>query len=173
GGVGLPPLSASSLDTIRSFMPDFANPRNPLDGTGAMYEDARLFPQLFDVMLREDAVDVVAVNLRVNVPRPGGAAPSRQFSRAMIEALARHPDRLGLAFSSFAGGALHQEVVGPPADAGVPFLEGTETAMLAIRHARDHRRFLERSESPRSSPPAPRAGVRLGGILGNADAIRL
>src|SRR5262249_43287091 len=73
-GVELPPLSAASVETMRGFMPDFANPRNPLDGTGAMYEDARLFPQLFDVMLREDAVDVVAVNLRVNVPRPGGGA---------------------------------------------------------------------------------------------------
>src|SRR5262249_56149201 len=139
GGVGLPPLSASSLDTIRSFMPDFANPRNPLDGTGAMYEDARLFPQLFDVMLREDAVDVVAVNLRVNVPRPGGAAPSRQFSRAMIEALARRPDRLVLAFSSFAGGDLDQEGVGPLAHARVPVLPSTAPAMLAIRHAPDHR----------------------------------
>src|SRR5262249_27857239 len=55
-GVELPPLSAASVETMRGFMPDFANPRNPLDGTGAMYEDARLFPQLFDVMLREDAV---------------------------------------------------------------------------------------------------------------------
>ena len=172
-GVELPPLSAPSIDTMRSFMPDFANPRNPLDSTGAMYEDARLFPQLFDVMLREDTIDVVAVNLRVNVPKPGGAAPSRGFSRAMIESLPRHPDRLVRAVSSFAGGDLDQEVIGPLADAGVPFLESTETAMLAIRHARDCRRFLDRSESPRSSPPPPRASARLGGTLGNADAMRL
>src|SRR5262245_17977697 len=39
-GVELPPLSAATVQTLRSFMPDFANPRNPLDGTGAMYEDA-------------------------------------------------------------------------------------------------------------------------------------
>jgi acyl-CoA synthetase (NDP forming) len=78
-----------------------------------------------------------------------------------------------LAFSSFAGGDLDQEVIGPLADVGVPFLESTETAMLAIRHARDHRRFLERSESPRSSSPPPRASARLGGTLGNADAMRL
>jgi len=90
-GVELPPLSPASVETMKSFMPDFANPRNPLDGTGAMYEDARLFPQLFDVMLREEAIDVVAVNLRVNVPKPGGGAPSRQFSRAMVEALPRNP----------------------------------------------------------------------------------
>src|SRR5213593_5279135 len=144
-GVELPPLSAASVETLRSFMPNFANPRNPLDGTGAMYEDARLFPQLFDVLLQDEAIDVVAVNLRVNVPRPGGGAPSRPFSRAMIAALPKNPGRLVLAFSSFAGGDLDQEVVRPLADAGVPFLESTETAMLALRYAREHRRFLDRT----------------------------
>ena len=172
-GNELPPLSAASVETMKGFMPDFANPRNPLDGTGAMYEDARLFPQLFDVMLREDAIDVVAVNLRVNVPKPGGGAPSRQFSRVMVEALPKNPGRLVLAFSSFAGGDLDQEVVGALADAGVPFLESTETAMLALRHAREHRRFLDRPDSPHASPSAPRASVRLNGTLGNADTMQL
>ena len=181
-GVPTPPIAPGSScrrcrrprsRRMKSFMPDFANPRNPLDGTGAMYEDARLFPQLFDVMLREEAIDVVAVNLRVNVPKPGGGAPSRQFSRAMIEALPRNPDRLVLAFSSFAGGDLDQEVVGALADAGVPFLESTETAMLALRHAREHRRFLDRPDLPHSSPAAPRASARLSGTLGNADAMQL
>jgi acetyltransferase len=177
-GVELPPLSAASITTMKGFMPDFANPRNPLDGTGAMYEDARLFPQLFDVMLREEAVDVVAVNLRVNVPRPGGGAPSRQFSRAMIEALPKNPQRLVIAFSSFAGGDIDLEVVRPLADAGVPFLEGTETAMQALRHAREHRRFLDRTGPAPASPAArqpaaARAGRRTGGVLDNADAMQL
>ena len=186
-GVELPPLSAASVEAMRGFMPDFANPRNPLDGTGAMYEDARLFPQLFDVMLREDAVDVVAVNLRVNVPKPGGGAPSRQFSRAMIEALPKHPARLVVAFSSFAGGDLDQEVVRPLAEAGVPFLESTETAMLALRHAREHRRFLDRpgigqpgtptrgagAAAPHAGPSASRPSAGTSRVLGNTAAMQL
>jgi len=138
-------------------------------------------------MLREDAVDVVAVNLRVNVPRPGGGAPSRQFSRAMIEALPKHPARLVVAFSSFAGGDLDQEVVRPLAEAGVPFLESTETAMLALRHAREHRRFLDRPETPHPGPPArgagavaphagpsaSRASAGTSRVLGNSDAMQL
>jgi len=173
GGVELPPLSAASVDTLKTFMPDFGNPRNPLDGTGAMYEDASLFPRLFDVMLRDEAVDVVAVNLRVNVPRPGGGAPSRPFSRAMIDTLANNPGRLVLAFSSFAGGDLDQEVVRPLADAGVPFLESTETTMLALRHAREHRRFLDRAESVAPSAPAGRPRARLSGTLGATEAMAL
>jgi len=176
-GVELPPLSATSVETLKAFMPDFANPRNPLDGTGAMYEDTRLFPQLFDVLLRDEAVDVLAVNLRVNVPRPGGGAPSRQFSRAMSEALQTGTDRLVLAFSSFAGGDLDQEVVHTLAEVGVPFLESTETAMLAVRNAREHRRFLERPEAmtPSAVAAPPRAISRPAGrgVLGNVEAMQL
>jgi acetyltransferase len=173
-GVELPPLSPASVGRMRSFMPDFANPRNPVDGTGAMYEDARLFPQLFDTLLHDDAIDVLAVNLRVNVPRPGGAAPSREFSRAMSEAL-RGADRLVVAFSSFAGGDLDPEVIQTLAEAGVPFLESTETAMLALRNAREHRRFLEQPIAAGAEPVTPRAVARpLGrGVLANAEAARM
>ena len=132
----------------------------------------RLFPQLIDILLRDDAIDVVAVNLRVNVPKPGGCAPSRQFSHGSSRRCGG-TDRLVLAFNSFAGGDLDQEVVGALADVGVPFLESTETALLALRHAREHRRFLDRPDSPPSSRAAPRASARLSGTLGNADAMQL
>jgi acetate---CoA ligase (ADP-forming) len=174
-GVELPPLSAASVETMKGFMPDFANPRNPLDGTGAMYEDARLFPQLLDTLLRDEVIDVLAVNLRVNVPKPGGLAPSRQFSRAMSEALRGGADRLVVAFSSFAGGDLDPEVIHTLAEAGVPFLESTETAMLALRNAREHRRFLERPIEASVGFVPPRAiGRPLGrGVLASAEATRL
>ncbi|MBI1734748.1 MAG: acetate--CoA ligase family protein, partial [Candidatus Rokubacteria bacterium] len=94
---------------------------------------------------------------RVNVPKPGGWAPSRQFSTQMREALAGGTDRLVVAFNSFAGGDLDREVVQTLAGAGVPFLEGTESAMQALRHARDHRRFLERR---RERAAARQAGLR-------------
>jgi acyl-CoA synthetase (NDP forming) len=156
-GVELPPLSPASVTALRSFMPDFANPRNPLDGTGAMYENPELFPRLLDVLLTDEATDVVAVNLRANVPRPGAWAPSREFSRAIGAAVSRGTDRLVACFSSFAGGDLDPEVVRTLAEAGVPFLESTETALRALRHAREHRRFLDAPASD-PSPGVTRAG---------------
>src|SRR3989441_1336305 len=50
-GVPLPPLSVSTADTLRGFMPEFFTPRNPLDGTGAMYEDPALSPRIIDTLL--------------------------------------------------------------------------------------------------------------------------
>jgi acetyltransferase len=176
-GVELPPLSPSSVETMRSFMPDFANPRNPVDGTGAMYENPELFPRLIDTLLRDEATDVLAINLRVNVPRPGGGAPSRQFSRVIGEALKRGTDRLVLGFNSFAGGDLDPEVIRTLAEVGVPFLESTETAMLALRHAREHRAFLDRpanaGASPLASSPSSVVAAAPGGVLPNAEAMRL
>jgi len=113
------------------------------------------------------------VNLRVNVPRPGGGAPSRPFSRAMIAALPKNPGRLVLAFSSFAGGDLDQEVVRALADGGVPFLESTETAMLALRNAREHRRFLDRPERAPSATPSPRSRGGASGTLSSTETMQL
>ena len=143
-GVELPPLSPASLDALRAVMPDYGNPRNPLDGTGTMYENGEIFPRLVDTLLRDDAIDVLAVNLRANVPRPGGWAPSREFARVIAAAARAGTDRLVFCYGSHAAGDLDPDVVAPLAEAGVPFLESTETAMQALRHAREYHRFLFR-----------------------------
>jgi acetyltransferase len=174
-GVELPPLAPSTLDSLRGVMPDFANPRNPLDGTGAMYENPALFPRLIDALLHDETIDVVAFNTRVTVPAPGGWAPARDFARALGEAVRKGTDRLVLCFNSFAGGDLDQEVVRPLAEAGIPFLEGSETTLRALGHLRAHREFLDRPVTPRSAGagratgPSPGAG----GVLESGEAMRL
>jgi acetyltransferase len=87
------------------------------------------------------------------VPKPGGWAPNRRFAEIVGDKVAAGTDKLVVAFSSFAGANLDPDVVRPLAKAGVPFLEGTETAMLALRHLRAHREFLARD--PRPTRPAP------------------
>jgi acyl-CoA synthetase (NDP forming) len=168
-GLDLPPLAPASVAALARFMPDFANPRNPLDGTGAMYEDASLFPRMLEVLLGDAGIDVLAVNLRANVPKPGGWAPSRQFTTLIGEALARGTDKLVVAFSSFAGGELDGEVVEPLAAAGVPFLDGTETAMLALRHARG----LGQPPAPAASAPRAAEAPASGTTVGNQEAMTL
>jgi acetate---CoA ligase (ADP-forming) len=170
-GLELPPLSAPTVETLRGVMPDFATPRNPLDGTGAMYEDPTLFPRILDTLLHDETVDVVAFNQRAQVAAPGGWAPARAYVEPLTAALRRGTDRLVLCFSSFAGGDLDQEVVGPLAEVGVPYLEGSESMLLALRHLRAYRRGLERSTIPPSPPATPAPG--LAGVLSGDEARRL
>jgi len=174
-GVELPSLSPASVEALRAVMPDFGNPRNPLDGTGAMYENDEIFPRLVETLLGDDTVDVLAVNMRANVPRPGGWAPSRQFARVLETAVRAGTDRLVFCFGSHAAGDLDQEVVGPLAEAGVPFLEATETAMQALRHVREYHRFLARPARP-SVASAACGGAwtpSARGVLPNAEAMHL
>ena len=173
-GVELPPLANASAEAIRRFMPDFATPRNPLDGTGAMYENATLFPGMIDVLLHDETIDVLAVNLRANVPPPGGWAPSRQFSVDLRDAVRKGTGRFVICFSSFPGGDLDQEVVATLAEAGIPFLEGSETTMLALRHLQEHRRFLDRPRD-RAQMASSRAPIDpdTHGVLGSLDGMQL
>ena len=174
-GMELPPLAAPTVETLRSFMPDFANPRNPLDGTGAMYENPALFPRVIDVLLHDEMIDVIAFNTRVNVPPASGWAPARNYTQTLCEAVRRGTDRLVLCFNSFAAGDLDQEVIRPLAEAGVPFLEGSETALLALRNLRAYRAFLDRPVAPGPAKPATAAGLPTGaaGVLSGGEAMRL
>src|SRR5207247_2319676 len=56
----------------------------------------------------------------------------------------------------------------------VPFLESTETTMQALRHAREHRHFLDRPVAARAETGAPRPTARPEGrgVLANVDAER-
>jgi acetyltransferase len=172
-GVELPPLSTETAARLRTVLPGYASARNPLDGTGTMYDDPTLFPRLFDVLLHDDGTDVLAFNTRATVPRPGGWAPARQFTQAMCEALRGGTDRLVLCFNSFAGADLDPEVVQPLAEVGVPFLESTETAMRAIHNVRAHRRFLEEAPKPGAALRPAAFPVDGHGVVDNASTMRL
>jgi acyl-CoA synthetase (NDP forming) len=172
-GMELPPLAAPTVETLRSFMPDFANPRNPLDGTGAMYENPEIFPRVLDVLLHDEAIDVVAFNTRVNVPPASGWAPARNYTKTLCDAVRSGTDRLVFCFNSFAAGDLDQEVIRPLAEAGIPFLEGSETTLLALRNLRTYRAFLERPPVVHAPAPATRPRPLGDGALSGVEAARL
>jgi len=172
-GMELPPLAASTVEALRGFMPDFANPRNPLDGTGAMYENPEIFPRVIDVLLRDEAIDVLAFNTRVNVPPASGWAPARNYTETLCKAVRSGTDRLVLCFNSFAAGDLDQEVVRPLAEAGIPFLEGSETTLLALRNLRAYRTFMDRPDAGPAKTTAAGRSLGPSGVLSGGEAMRL
>src|SRR5207248_8338139 len=111
---------------------------------GAMYENPALFPCMLRTLLEDDGLDIVAINLNADRPRPSGHAPARSFSRAIKAELENGTDRLVLCFSSVTGGPLDGQTLETLAEAGVPYLEGTETALQAIHHLRQYRIHLQR-----------------------------
>lgn len=153
-GVAMPRLSSDSAERLVSeVLPDFGNPRNPLDGTGAMFEDPNVFPGLMDVAVADDAFDVVAVNLGHRPPE-GPWAPMREFAKNIASLPAEVRSRV-VGYSSMAGGPVDSELMQTLLDAEVPLLLGSEYAMKAIA------RVADRNETPaengRSSQPGAAA----------------
>ena len=68
-GLKVPELSDDSKARLPEVLPDFGNLNNPLDDTGAMYDDDKIFPRLLQALIDDANIDIVTVNLEANDPR--------------------------------------------------------------------------------------------------------
>jgi len=147
-GVTMAPLQESSEQQLRDeVLPDFGNPRNPLDGTGAMFENPDVFPGLLAVAVDDENSDIVAVNLGQRPP--GGAwAPMRNFAKNIAE-LSDDKRKRVVGYGSMSVGPMDDVLMATLRDAGVPFLAGSDLAMSAIAKVAANNRA--RSAGPISS----------------------
>src|SRR5205823_5500936 len=122
-----PDLSDETKSQLREILPDFGNPHNPLDGTGAMYDDEKIFPRLLDALIHDANMDVVTVNIEANDPRPKELKSGNRFSAATTKAAAASQKPIAI-FSSVIGGAVDPDIVFPLRAAGAPLMEAAEFA---------------------------------------------
>jgi acetyltransferase len=139
-GLNVPELSDDSKARLPAVLPDFGNLNNPLDGTGAMYDDDKIFPRLLQALIDDANIDIVTVNLEANDPRPKELKSSNRFSQAIANAAAGANKPIAI-FSSVVGGPVDPEILLPLRTAGVPLMEGAESAMSALRHLADYHQF--------------------------------
>jgi acetyltransferase len=154
-GVALAPLDASTKDQINAVMPEFGSVTNPIDGTGAIYDDPSLLPKLFDVVLRDPGRPVVAASVSA---RPVGSEAMRRLA-STIAAAAGGSGRTFVAFQySPLGGPLDPEVLKTLHSADIPFLLGTPNAMRVLKHLPRRREFWARAglaeQTKRAKSPA-------------------
>jgi acetyltransferase len=129
-GVALAPLQAATREAIEAAMPEFGSVTNPIDATGAMYDDAALLPKLFDAVLAEPGRPAIAASVSA---RPVGNKHMRHFAETMA-GVARATGRTIVAYQySPLGGPLDADLIRMLHGAQVPFLLGTSNAMRALR----------------------------------------
>lgn len=161
-GVAMAPLSQTVTDEIGRLLPDFGTPRNPIDGTGTLFEDETLFPALFGSLLGDDSKSVIAVNANARLSDED-PVPEHGFARA-IAAAAHGSDRTIVAYATSALAANDRDMIRILRDAGVPYLAGTQRAMRAIANLHTYQ------ERPRQKEPAVHpVQVREIDPLGTAD----
>ncbi len=142
-GLEVPELTASTKLQLQEAIADFGNMNNPLDGTGAMYDDTSLFPRLLQALIDDANIDMVAVNLEANDSRPKELKSGTRFSAAVEKAAASSRKPIAC-FSSVAGGPIDPEILLPLREAGVPLMEGAEGATAALRNVAENDEFQKR-----------------------------
>jgi acetyltransferase len=105
-----------------------------------MFEDETIFPRLLEALIDDPNMDVIAVNIHVNDPRPKHVRSSDRFATkaATIAADSRKPVA---AYTSVVGGAVDAEIVHSLRISGVPLMEGGEFAMTVLRNLSDYHEF--------------------------------
>lgn len=172
-GLDVPELTETTKSQLQIAVADFGNMNNPLDGTGAMYDDEKIFPRLLQALIDDANIDVVTVNLEANDPRPRELKSGNRFATA-IENAATASAKAIASFSSIVGGPVDPEILQSLRAAGVPLMEGAECATMAIRHLADYFEF-QQSRRPETANPASRTlSTKLSpGILPTEAAFRL
>jgi acyl-CoA synthetase (NDP forming) len=139
-GLEVPELTETTKHQLQETVADFGNMNNPLDGTGAMYDDEKIFPRLVQALIDDANIDVVTVNLEANDPRPKELKSGNRFSAATENAAASSKKPIAC-FSSVVGGAIDPEILLSLREAGVPLMEGAECATAAIRNLAEYYEF--------------------------------
>jgi acetate---CoA ligase (ADP-forming) len=171
-GLEVPELTESTKSHLQEAVADFGNMNNPLDGTGAMYDDEKIFPRLLQALIDDANIDVVSINLEANDPRPKELKSGNRFAQA-IETAAASSKKPIACFSSVVGGPVDPEILLPLRKAGVPLMEGAECATTTIRNLAEYYEFqTNRQSTPAITAPAP-ARKLASGILPAEAAYRL
>ena len=148
-GLPLAQFEPQTKERLRAVQPDFGSVTNPLDGTGAMYDDPALMPKIFGALTGERRRPVIAASVSV---RAGGNESMRRLASHIAEA-ARSSGRTFVAFQyTPLGGPLDSEMIGTLHAAKVPILLGTTNAMRALRYLPIRRAYWARDAVPAERP---------------------
>jgi acetate---CoA ligase (ADP-forming) len=139
-GLDVPELTETTKARLQAAVADFGNMNNPLDGTGAMYDDPNIFPSLLQGLIDDANIDVVTINLEANDPRPKELKSGNRFA-AIIEKTAASSSKPIACFSSVVGGPVDPEILLPLRAASVPLMEGAECATATIQKLAEYFEF--------------------------------
>src|SRR5207237_10714964 len=88
-------LAPATRERIAAVLPEFGSVTNPIDGTGAIYDDPTLLPKIFDALAAEPSRPVIAASVSA---RPIGSNNMRRLARTIAEAATRS-ERTFVAYS--------------------------------------------------------------------------
>jgi acyl-CoA synthetase (NDP forming) len=150
------PLAPETRERLGAILPEFGSVTNPIDGTGAIYDDPTLLPKIFDALRIEPNRPLIAASVSA---RPVGRENMRRLARTIADA-ARKAERIIVAYSySPLGGPLDEEILGTLHSAGIPYLLGISNAMSVLKNLRVRRELWRQASRRDSLTDARRIGA--------------
>jgi acetate---CoA ligase (ADP-forming) len=150
-GVKLAEFEPTTREGLRAVQPEFGSVTNPIDGTGAMYDDPALMPKIFAALTGERRRPVIAASVSV---RAGGNESTRRLAGVIADA-ARASGRTFVAFQyTPLGGPLDSAMIGMLHEARVPVLLGISNTMRALRYLPMRRNYWQRAATLANADPA-------------------
>jgi acetyltransferase len=155
-GVKLANFEPATAQGLRAVQPEFGSVTNPIDCTGAMYDDPALLPKIFATLTAERRRPVIAASVTV---RGGGHESVNRLAGAIVEA-ARSSGRTFVAFQyTPLGGPLNSATIELLRGARVPVLLGIANSMRALRHLPMRRDYWLRTAAKPDRGGAPLAAA--------------
>jgi acyl-CoA synthetase (NDP forming) len=130
-GLPLAEIDEPSERRLTAVMPAFGNVNNPIDGTGAIYDDETMLPRLMDAVLSIPGDPVIAINVSA---KRGQGQRTRRFAETIAH-ISRKSERCIVGYQySHLGGDFDTALVDALHEGAVPLLLGTQNAMRALRY---------------------------------------
>ncbi|MEQ1951395.1 acetate--CoA ligase family protein [Mesorhizobium yinganensis] len=142
-GLDLPAFAPKTVATLKTLLPPFASPQNPLDTTGVVFADASIYSRVLETVAADPSVGVIVA--AQDAPPGLDEATSAEYV-GIAGAVARFAGTSGVPtifMSNLSAG--HHPAVRAAAE-GAIVLNGTRAGLNAVRALLD-------PPAPRSPPP--------------------
>ena len=146
-------LSPETQQAFREILPEFGSVTNPIDATGAIFDDLELLPKLMKAILGNGGGSIVAASVSA---RPDNFNVRQRHLAQVYADTARESGRLIVAYQPTPHGNLDREMLATFRQAGVPFLLGAGIAMRALKYIGQragHWRSADGGQAVADTPP--------------------
>ncbi len=129
-GLVLPPLAEATRKRLASLLPPFATPQNPLDTTGVVFADGRIYRDVLDTLAGDPSIGLIIAAQDAPVGLDTTTAGEYCGIAAAVADYGNSQGPVPVAFVSNLSCGHHPDV--EKVLAGLPVLRGTRTALTAV-----------------------------------------
>jgi acyl-CoA synthetase (NDP forming) len=147
-GLTFPALAEETQQRLRTIVPTYGTIDNPLDTTGGVWTEPGAFQAIFRAMAADPTIDLLIYGR----PFPGRMDAHPDWEECPANLPDEHPEKVFIVMA-LVGGKLRErnyqyEQMLEPLDAlgGIPFLQGTEFSLRAVRSLLRYAHFQRERE---------------------------